>query len=120
MENMIILIGNLTRAPEATTSAMGKEICKFGLATGEKENVIFHNIVTFDKLAQLCEKYLTKGRKVYITGRQINRSYEKDGVKKYVSEVIAHKVLFLSENKNYKPETIDSAEDQFTSDDIPF
>ena len=120
MMSQITLIGRLTAAPNGDDTKFGKRLCKFSLATNEdKEKANYHNIVCYDKTAEVCEKYLTKGSMVYIFGRQINDTYEKDGEKKYYSKVNASKVLFLDGKGNVdtKKETI---EDQMQQDEIPF
>jgi single-strand DNA-binding protein len=101
--NKVFLIGNLTRDPELATTSGGSTVCKFGLAVnrrfsnqnGERE-VDFFNIVTWNKLAETCNKFLRKGRKAAITGRVELRTYEQDGVKKNVTDIIADDVEFLS------------------------
>ena len=96
--NRVILIGNLTRDPELKYTPQGTPVCSFGVATnrnwatttGEiKEDVQFHRIVAWQKLAELCGKILTKGRKVYLEGRLTYRSFVgKDGVQRTMTEII--------------------------------
>ena len=102
--NKVILIGNLTRDPELRTTGGGTSVCSFSIAVnrrfsnqqGEKVTDFF-NIVAWRQLGELCGKYLAKGRKVCITGEIQNRSYDaKDGTKKYVTEIIADDVEFLT------------------------
>lgn len=101
--NKAILIGNLTRDPEVRTTGSGASVCSFTIAVnrrfsnqqGEKVTDFF-NIVAWRQLGELCGKYLAKGRKVCITGEIQNRSYEKDGVKRYMTEIIADDVEFLT------------------------
>lgn len=98
--NKVFLIGNLTRDPEQRTLPSGRAISNFGLATnriwsdpgtGEKQQQVeFHNIVAFGKLADICNQYLTKGKLVYIEGRIRTRSWnDQDGNKRYRTEIIA-------------------------------
>lgn len=96
--NKIILIGNLTKDTDLTTTANGTSVCKFGLAVNrDKEEADFFNIVVFGDLGVSCSKYLSKGKKCAITGKIQTRSYnDKDGNKKYITEVLAESVEFLS------------------------
>lgn len=102
--NKAILIGNLTRDPEVRTTPSGVNVCSFSIAVnrrranqqGERETDFF-NIIAWRSLGDLCGKYLSKGRKVCVTGEIQNRSYDgKDGVKRYVTEIIADDVEFLT------------------------
>ena len=102
--NKVIFIGNLTRDPELSTTNSGVNVCKFTLAIqrrfsgadGEKETDFF-NIVVWRGLGENCNKYLKKGSKCCVIGELQNRSYEaQDGTKRYVTEVIANEVEFLS------------------------
>lgn len=106
--NKVILIGNLTKDPELTTTTNGISVCKFSLAIsrkftnaeGEKETD-FINIVTWRKTAENCAKYLKKGNKVGVIGEIQTRTYDaQDGSKKYITEVVAEEVDFLSINNN--------------------
>lgn len=101
--NKCYLIGNLTRDPEKTTSASGISLCKFGIAinrqfanaNGERE-VDYFNIVTFRGLADNCEKFLAKGRKVGISGTIQTGSYvDKENIKRNTIDIIADDVEFL-------------------------
>ena len=105
--NKVILIGNLANDPESRTTQSGLATCSFRLAVqrrfanaqGVKE-ADFINIVAWRQLAELCAKYLTKGRKVAVEGSLQTRSYDaQDGSKRYVTEVIADSVEFLGSNK---------------------
>lgn len=102
--NKAILIGNLTRDPEVRTTPSGVNVCSFSIAVnrrranqqGERETDFF-NIIAWRGLGDLCGKYLSKGRKVCVTGEIQNRSYDgKDGTKRYVTEIIADDVEFLT------------------------
>jgi len=102
--NKVILIGNLTRDPELSTTNSGSSVCKFGLAvnrrftnkqTGERE-VDFFNVTVWSAQGENCHKYLRKGNKACVTGRIETRSYEQDGVKKYAFDIIADEVEFLT------------------------
>ena len=102
--NKVILIGNLTRDPELTETANGTAVCRFAIAVsrdyagadGNRETDFF-NITVWNKQAENCGKYLKKGNKVAVVARLQNRSYEdKDGVKRYVTDIIASEVEFLT------------------------
>jgi single-strand DNA-binding protein len=101
MLNKIMLIGNLGRDPELNVTAEGTPVTKFSLAVsrktsnGEKETEWF-NIVAWRQLAEICERYLHKGSKVYIEGRLTQRKYtDKEGVQRTSIEVIANDMKML-------------------------
>ena len=103
--NKVILIGNLGKDPEVRFTAGGKAVARFSVATSEvwndaegsrQERTEWHNIVVWGKQAESCGQYLQKGRQVYIEGSIRNRQYDdKDGNKKYITEVNAQRVQFL-------------------------
>lgn len=101
--NKCVLVGNLTREPEHSSTANGVAFCRFSIAVnrnyansnGERE-ADFINIVTWRGLADNCGKYLTKGSKVAVSGSIQTRTYEKDGVKRTATEIVADDVEFLS------------------------
>ena len=105
--NSITLMGNLTKDPIYRESSNGGGVCTLRLAVNtyrkdDEEEVLFIDAVVFGKQAVSCEKYLSKGRGVLVSGRLKNRTYDdKEGVTKYVTEVIANTVQFLgSSNGN--------------------
>lgn len=102
--NKIILFGNLTRDPELSTSASGKSICKFSVATndkyGDEEETNFFNITAFGQQGETVAKYLKKGRKILLEGRVKISDYERDGVKKRSWDVIMSKFEFVPEGKS--------------------
>ena len=135
--NKCILLGNLTADPNFATSTNGVSLCKFTIAVqrkykndnGESE-ADFINIITWRGLADNCSKYLHKGNKVAVVGSIQTRNYDaQDGTKRYVTEIIADEVEFLTqkqENEN-KPKTEASAKQEtmqnFTpvnEDNLPF
>lgn len=150
--NKVQLIGNLTRDPELRYTPNGAAVCTFGLATnrnwttetGEKrEEVDFHNIVAWRKLAELCSQFLVKGRKVYVEGRLSTRSWTgQDGQQKQRTEVVIDDMILLDNKGNFQkgsagtPETEEpkkiekqkestpsasaQSEDEVAADDIPF
>ena len=103
--NKAILIGNLGKDPEIRYTPSGLGIANFNIATsetwttkeGQKETrTEWHRIVAFGKLAEICGEYLSKGKQVYIEGRIQTRDWEdKDGVKRYTTEIIASQMLML-------------------------
>lgn len=110
MINSATLIGNLGKDPELRETASGNNVCNFSLATSWKgsgeEQTTWHNIVVFGKSADAVAKYLKKGSKAYIRGRIQNRSYEKDGVTKYISEIVADEVKFLDSKAKTEDEGV--------------
>lgn len=102
--NKVFLIGNLTKDPDVRTTGGGTSVCTFSIAVdrrfkaqnGEKVTDYF-NIVAWRQLADLCGRYLAKGRKVSVVGELQNRSYDaKDGTKRYVTEIVADEIEFLT------------------------
>lgn len=103
--NKVMLIGNLGKDPELRTTPNGKQVASFSVAcnetwvdkTGQKqEKVEWVNVIVWDKLAENCGKYLSKGRPAYVEGKLQTRSWDdKEGVKRYTTEVLAHTVQFL-------------------------
>ena len=125
--NKVQLIGNLTRDPELRYTPSGAAVCTFGLATnrswttdaGEKrEEVDFHNIVAWRKLAELCSQFLVKGRKVYVEGRLTTRSWTgQDGQQKSRTEVVIDDMILLDNKGGYQKEQEES--DQGSSEEAP-
>lgn len=103
--NKAIIIGNLGSDPELRSTPGGNSVCNFNVATNEAwtgkdnekhERTEWHRIVVWGKTAENCAKYLTKGRQVYVEGNLQTRSWEdKDGVKRYTTEIVARDVQFL-------------------------
>lgn len=102
--NQAIVMGNLTRDPELRTTPSGQSVASFAVATnrnwvdgsGErKEAVEYHEIVAWGKLGELANQYLGKGRKVMVVGRLQTQSWEKDGVKRQRTEIVASDINFL-------------------------
>lgn len=103
MLNKAILCGRLTRDPETTTTASGTEVSKFSLVIPRRFNrdeVDFLNVVTFGKTAEFVSKYFQKGSVAIVVGSIQTRSYEKDGQKRYVTEIIADEVNFGASKKD--------------------
>lgn len=107
--NKVQLIGNLTRDPELRYTPNGTAVCSFGLATnrswktdaGEKhDEAEFHNIVAWNKLAELCSQFLVKGRKVYVEGRLATRSWTgQDGAQRNRTEIVISDMILLDSNR---------------------
>ena len=105
LRNKVQLIGNLGGNPEVINLDSGKKLAKFSIATNESyknaqgEKVTdtqWHNVITWNKTAEIVEKYLSKGNEVAIEGKLVTRTYEdKEGVKKYITEVVANELLML-------------------------
>ena len=103
--NKVELIGNLTRDPELRYTPQGTAVCTFGLATNrywttesgeKKEDVEFHRIVAWQKLAELCGQLLAKGRKIYVEGRLQTRKWSgQDGVERSTTEVVINDMIIL-------------------------
>jgi single-strand DNA-binding protein len=114
--NSQTIIGNVGSEPEMRFVPSGKATTSFSVACnekyGDKESTEWFSIVTWNKLAEVCNQYLSKGQQVYVEGRTQTRSWETDGVKHYKQEVIANKVIFLGQRKQENTEEI--------GEDVPF
>ncbi len=107
LKNKVQLIGNLGNAPEVKTLDGGKKMARFSIATNESyrnakgEKITetqWHNMIAWGKVAEIAEKYLTKGKEVVVEGKLVNRNYtDKDGNKKYITEVQVNELLLLGE-----------------------
>jgi single-strand DNA-binding protein len=137
--NKAILIGNLGADPELRYTASGTAVAGFNMATTERykdkngelqERTEWHSIVCWGRLGELANEYLKKGRSVYIEGRIQTRNYEdKDGIKRYRTEIVAQQMQFLggrgttdqqttpSESASSGPSEPDLPSDD---DDLPF
>jgi single-strand DNA-binding protein len=102
--NKVILIGHLGADPEVRYTANGSAVARLRLATTEsyvdksgnrQEITEWHTVTAWGKLAETCGQYLAKGKQIYIEGRLRTTSYEKDGVKRYTTEVVARDMLML-------------------------
>ena len=133
--NKAILLGNLGKDPEIRRLDDGRAVANFSIATsvsyknkaGEKvTNTEWHNIVLWSPLAEIAENYLKKGSQVYIEGKISNRSYEdKEGVKKYISEVVGRDITLLgrateSQQQNDSSSTENDNPEAVQEDDLPF
>lgn len=98
--NQVELIGNLGADPELRYTGKGKAVCNLRVATAYKprngpEQTEWHTVIAWDATADACAKYLQKGRQVYVAGRLVTRTYEKDGQQRKVTEIVADRVFFL-------------------------
>jgi len=114
--NKVMIIGNLTRDPEMRTSSAGTAICTFGVATNrlwtnqqtneKQEEVEFHHVVAFGRLAEICGQYLGRGRKVYVEGRLKTREWEgQDGAKRNRTEIVVENMIMLDRAGGSGPST---------------
>jgi single-strand DNA-binding protein len=127
--NKIMIIGNVGKDPEVKTTNSGKTVCNFSVATshgsGDNASTEWHRVTCWDKTAELVGKYVTKGKQVYVEGRLQTRSYEKDGVTRYSTEVIANQVTFLGGKGDSTPSGSDSPSKHYEEpaeedDNVPF
>lgn len=140
--NKAMIYGNLTRDPELKALPSGSNVCSMSLATNrtykdrdgnKKEEVDYHNIVVFGKQAENVAKYLTKGSGAFVEGRLQTRSWEKDGVKHYRTEVVADRVQFGLKPQNApqndagnqshpatEPQAPAYPEEEINPEDIPY
>ena len=105
LKNKVQLLGHLGNQPEMVTLESGKNLVKFSIATnetyknanGEKvTDTQWHNIIAWNKTAEIIEKYLQKGNEVMLEGKLTSRSYEtKEGEKRYITEVVCDEILML-------------------------
>jgi single-strand DNA-binding protein len=131
--NKVMIIGNLGKDPEMRFTANGSAVCNFTVAVsrqfqgadGERrEETEWFSVVAWNKLAELCNQYLQKGRRVYIEGRLQTRSWDgQDGQKHYRTEVVAGDVMFL--DRAGQPATAGGGRENIDGDitdpdDLPF
>ena len=108
LRNKVQLIGRLGQEPEIITLDSGKKLAKFSLATNEKykkangeivNDTQWHNLVAWNKTAEIIEQYVTKGKEIAIEGKLTSRNYEdKEGQKRYVTEIVVNELLMLDKN----------------------
>jgi len=105
-KNRVMLVGNLGAAPDVKTTETGKKMARFSVATNENyknsngEKVTdtqWHNLVAWEKMAEVAEKILDKGTEVVVEGRLVSRSYtDKEGIKKYITEVVVSDMMLMN------------------------
>ena len=134
--NKVILIGNLTRDPELSTTNSGVSVCRFSIAVQRKfanadngPQADFFNIVVWRGQAENCHKFLKKGSKCCVIGRIQNSSYEaNDGTKRYITDIVADEIEFLGSRASSdgsdapsKPSQPETAElEPIDDDSLPF
>ena len=145
--NKVMIIGNVTRDPEVRTTPTGQNVASLGVATnrrwndkdGQKqEQVEYHNVVAWRKLAEIVGQYVKKGSKIYIEGRLQTRSWDdQSGTKRYKTEIVASNMIMLDRAGGASGETYsapqrksspaegvqpapESDEPEINVDDIPF
>jgi len=113
--NRVTLVGRLTRDPEIVTSPKGLSIAKLRLATSTHskdedgarvEDVQYHSLVAFGRLAEICQEYLTRGKLIYAEGKLRSHEWDgKDGLRRYTTEVIVDVMQMLSPRSEAANET---------------
>jgi len=130
--NKVILIGCLGRDPEVRYTPNGVAVANFSIATSEswkdskgekQEKTEWHKIIAWKRLAEICVEYLEKGSRVYIEGKLQTRSWEdRDGNKRYTTEVVASQMQMLDTRRDDKADAVNEQEPVIPVDesDIPF
>lgn len=136
--NKVMIIGNLGNDPDVKYTPSGAAVANFSVATNEswtnkdgqkQEKVEWHRVTVWGKLAEVCKEYLHKGKQVYVEGKLQTRQWDdKEGVKRYTTEIVASQVQFLGsagQGANRAPHPADAGaapggSASFTEDDIPF
>lgn len=129
--NKVMLIGNLTKDVDLRATQSGKAVATFTIAVSrrfEKDKTDFFNIVVWGNLADNCAKYLCKGRQVAVAGEIQNRSYDdKNGNKRYLTEIVADDVQFIGKNTNEAEKGVKTSQEWFNTgkepigdEEIPF
>jgi len=121
IKNKVQLIGNLGQEPDIRTTETGKKVARFSIATndiyrnsrGERiRETLWHTVIAWGKLAEIAEKYLTKGREVAVTGKLVHREYtDKNGIKRFITEVVLNELLMLGGGPRYQNETAEAIEE---------
>lgn len=132
--NKVIIVGRLGSDPEVK-SVNNNTVCRLSVATSESwtkdgqkhEKTEWHRVVIWGKLAEVCGKFLAKGRQVYVEGKLQTRSWEKDGQKHYATKIVANTVQFLGSAGESKSSGNDGGFEDFgpepnfnSNDEIPF
>ena len=134
--NKVILLGSLGRDPETRFMPNGEAVTNFSMATSEnwkdkstgqkKESVEWHNIVMYRKLAEIAGEYLKKGSFVYIEGKLQTRKWEKDGVTRYTTEIVADSMQMIGgktgreDSSAQRQDTQSNGQNDFDDDTPPF
>jgi len=124
MVNKAIIIGRLSKDVEVRYTPAGNAVANFSVATNEKyknkageqvESVEFHNIMAWNRLGEICGEYLVKGQLVYIEGKLQTRKWDKDGVTRYSTEIVAREMKMLS-----RSEKTESTPQKADDEDVPW
>jgi single-strand DNA-binding protein len=139
--NKVILVGNIGKDPDVKYTPSGVPVAKFSLATNERfkgksgewqERTEWHNVIAWQRLAEIVGEYVQKGNKLYVEGRLQTSSWEdrQSGEKKYKTEIVAHDLVLLGGNNGARDANVpqrshaEHAEEDFpgsiTDEDIPF
>jgi single-strand DNA-binding protein len=128
--NKVILVGHLGKDPELKNIPSGKAVCNFSVATTEswkgqdgkkQEQVEWHKIQTWGKLAEICGEYLKKGSLVYLEGRIQTREWtDKEGGKRYTTEIVCDRMQMLGSKGDSKPAPKEEPVQEPDEDSIPF
>src|ERR1039457_5429723 len=134
--NKCMIIGRLGKDPEVRYTSTGQAVATLKVATSEKykdkggnweEKTEWHTIILWARLAEIAAEFLAKGKEVYVEGHLQTREYEKDGVKRYSTEIVGEKMQMLSPKGERRggdagvgPATGGYEEPPFQDDDIPF
>jgi single-strand DNA-binding protein len=131
--NKVILIGHIGKDPDLRYTASGTAVAKFSMATAEKigkgenrkQQTDWHKIVTWGKQAEFVGEYVKKGNQLAITGKIQTRDWEdRDGIKRYTTEIIAHHLEFgggkKDNNSQQRPATTEHYPDDEPMDEVPF
>lgn len=127
--NHVFLVGRLGAAPEQRTTAQGKLVCRLRVATDHYDKAQgakvadWHSVVVWEREAENCVRYLSTGSQVAIEGRIQHRQYEKAGEKRYFTEVVAHRVMFLGSKRDTAGGGLGAPEPErgrAIHDDLPF
>jgi single-strand DNA-binding protein len=130
--NKVMVIGNLGADPEMRFAPSGSPVTTFRIASSrtfntkdgeKKQETEWFTVVTWDKLAENCNQFLSKGRKAYVEGRLKTRSWEdKEGVKRYATDIIANQVIFLDRSAGTTPlpEEAEEGGEGVPPEELPF
>lgn len=132
-KNFVILIGRCGKDPDIRYSSDGRAIANISLATSEewkdkstgekKERTEWHRIVAFNRLGEIIGEYVSKGSQIYIEGHLQTRSWEKDGVTRYTTEIVADKMIMLDSKRSEpkrQPEQSYPDAGGYDDSDVPF
>jgi single-strand DNA-binding protein len=123
--NKVMIIGRLGSDPEVSYTPSGMAVTRFSVATSEywkdkstgerKEKTEWHRIVVFSKLAETCGKNLEKGKEIYLEGRLQTTSFEKDGITRYSTDIMANVIQFIGSRDKSDNRHGDQNQDDFQS-----